>query len=174
MQKNVDGQKVLVYAYNKLTGDFAIPDTGTFTSKVCPNAAGLFVTADGDFLSLGYGYYSYSPTQDETDCDLFLLRVVSSEENIEVDDVIIYTREVVVDHTFTLQTLLLKLSSLSDSDIVDGKSLTEAVQIIAAIISGKVSGAGTGTEVFLGLDGTTTRATVSVDKDGNRTNVTYV
>lgn len=56
---------------------------------------------------------------------------------------------------------------------VDGKSIVVALKIIAALTGGKVSGAGTGTETFKGLDGSTTRAVVVVDTDGNRTGVTY-
>jgi hypothetical protein len=58
--------------------------------------------------------------------------------------------------------------------MVDGKTLPAALQIIAAAAIGKVSGAGTGTEIFVGLDGSTTRATVTVDSSGNRTAVVYV
>jgi hypothetical protein len=57
--------------------------------------------------------------------------------------------------------------------LVDGKMLPVALQIIAAGVLGKVSGAGTGTEVFVGLDATTTRATVTVDASGNRSVVVY-
>ena len=57
--------------------------------------------------------------------------------------------------------------------LVDTKTLPTALQIIAALCGGKVSGAGSGTEVFVGLDGETTRATITVDNDGNRTAVVY-
>lgn len=57
---------------------------------------------------------------------------------------------------------------------VDGYDLTEALRIIAAGVIGKVSGAGTATEVFVGLDGLTTRATMTVDASGNRTAAVYV
>lgn len=57
---------------------------------------------------------------------------------------------------------------------IDGKTLRQAIRYIASLCVGKVSGAGTGTEVFKGLDGSTTRATVTVDNDGNRSAVTLV
>jgi len=56
---------------------------------------------------------------------------------------------------------------------VDGKTLQEAIRIVAAIVAGKISGAGSGTETFKGVDGTTTRAVVTVDSSGNRSNVSY-
>ncbi len=61
----------------------------------------------------------------------------------------------------------------ADLVLVDGKTLPAALRIIAAGVIGKVSGAGTGTEVFVGLDAATTRATVTVDASGNRTAVVY-
>lgn len=56
---------------------------------------------------------------------------------------------------------------------IDGKTPAQAMQIIAAAAAGKVSGAGSGEEIFMGLDGDTTRVTVKVDDDGNRSEVTY-
>ncbi len=57
--------------------------------------------------------------------------------------------------------------------LVDGKTLPAALQYIAASTAGKISGAGTGTEIFLGLDGATTRLTITVDASGNRSAVVY-
>lgn len=57
--------------------------------------------------------------------------------------------------------------------LVDGMTLPVAVQYVAAAAAGKASGAGTGTEVFKGLDGLTTRITATVDASGNRTAITY-
>ncbi len=65
------------------------------------------------------------------------------------------------------------LSTGLDLVLVDGKTLPAALQIIGASVAGKISGAGSGTEVFLGLDGSTTRLTVTVDVDGNRTATVY-
>lgn len=56
---------------------------------------------------------------------------------------------------------------------VDGKTLQEWYQIVGATTGGKLSGAQTGTEVFVGLDGTTVRVTASVDASGNRTAIVY-
>jgi len=65
------------------------------------------------------------------------------------------------------------LDVLGIQTLIDGKTIVESHQIIAAIAGGVVSGAGTGTETFLGLDGLTDRVVVTVDEDGNRTEVTY-
>ena len=60
-----------------------------------------------------------------------------------------------------------------DAITSDGKTIFQHVIYAAASAAGKVSGAGSGTETFKGLDGTTTRLTVTVDASGNRTGVTY-
>jgi hypothetical protein len=54
-----------------------------------------------------------------------------------------------------------------------GKTLRQALRIIAAVLAGKVSGAGTGVETFTGIDGGTERVQVAADSSGNRTAVTY-
>lgn len=53
--------------------------------------------------------------------------------------------------------------------LIDGKTLPIATRIIAAAVSGTLSGALSGTEVVKGLDGTTTIATATIDTSGNRT-----
>lgn len=55
--------------------------------------------------------------------------------------------------------------------IEDGMTAEEVLRVIASVLAGKVSGAGTGTETFVGLDGTTNRVVSTVDVDGNRSNV---
>lgn len=56
--------------------------------------------------------------------------------------------------------------------VEDGKTMREVLRIMAAVLAGKVGGAGTGTETFKGLDGTTDRVISTVDTNGNRTAVT--
>lgn len=62
---------------------------------------------------------------------------------------------------------------LDRASAIDGKTPREALRIIGATTAGKVSGAGTGTEVFVGLDGVTARVTGTVTAAGNRTDVVY-
>ncbi len=57
---------------------------------------------------------------------------------------------------------------------VDGKTHQQAMQYIAAMVAGKLpSGAGSGTEGYIGLDGVTARVTMTVDISGNRTAIVY-
>jgi hypothetical protein len=60
-----------------------------------------------------------------------------------------------------------------DDEIETGVTVRQALQRVGAIAAGKVSGARTGTETFLGLDGVTPRVQVETDAAGNRTAVTY-
>lgn len=55
--------------------------------------------------------------------------------------------------------------------IESGLTAAEILRLIASAMAGTVSGAGSGTETFKGLDGTTDRIVSTVDVDGNRTAV---
>jgi hypothetical protein len=57
--------------------------------------------------------------------------------------------------------------------VESGKTLRQTLRIIAAVVAGKVSGAGSGTETFRSLDDSANRAVVTVDSSGNRTAVQY-
>ena len=61
---------------------------------------------------------------------------------------------------------------LGRANAIDGKTPKQVLQIIAAVLAGKVSGAGTGVETFRSLDNATARVQVTVDAAGNRTGVT--
>lgn len=52
-------------------------------------------------------------------------------------------------------------------------TLRQTMRIMAAVLAGRVSGAGSGVESFKGLDGATPRVAVTTDAAGNRTNVSY-
>jgi hypothetical protein len=65
------------------------------------------------------------------------------------------------------------LDVLNVETLIDGKTIAEALKIIAAVCAGKVSGAGTGSEVFRSLDDSANRVSITVDAEGNRTGVTY-
>jgi hypothetical protein len=54
-----------------------------------------------------------------------------------------------------------------------GATVREALQRMSAVLAGKVSGSGTGTEIFKGMNSSTTRVAFVVDSKGNRLNVAY-
>lgn len=53
--------------------------------------------------------------------------------------------------------------------VESGLTQEELLRIFAAVLAGKVSGAGTGTEVFRGINDDKDRVTATVDSSGNRT-----
>ena len=71
------------------------------------------------------------------------------------------------------RTMLDATAKLDEADAIDGKTLRQAMRIMAAMLAGKVDGAGSGVETFTGLDGSTPRVEVTVDASGNRSAVTY-
>ncbi|MCD4728203.1 MAG: hypothetical protein K8R46_11105 [Pirellulales bacterium] len=60
-----------------------------------------------------------------------------------------------------------------DDGIETDMTVRQAMRVMAAVLAGKVSGAGSGLETFKALDGSTTRVQVTTDAAGNRTNVSY-
>jgi hypothetical protein len=54
-----------------------------------------------------------------------------------------------------------------------GWTPAQALRVACAIVAGLLSGGGTATNVFKGLDKSTTRASATVDESGNRTAITY-
>ncbi len=65
------------------------------------------------------------------------------------------------------------LDVMNVDTLIDGKTFVQSQQYVSAVVLGRISGAGTGTEVFKGLDESTTRVTITVDSVGNRTDVAY-
>lgn len=61
----------------------------------------------------------------------------------------------------------------NESGLIDGLAQSDAIATIGAIVGGKITTAGTGSEAFKGFNGTRTRATVTVDSNGNRSAVDY-
>jgi len=111
---------------------------------------------------------------------------VGASVSADVAAVKVDTAATLVDTGATIPASISALNDLSAAEVnaevldvvnvdtlVDGKTLTRAVAITAGVVAGKISGAGSGTETFVGIDGTTTAAVVTADGSGNRTGVTY-
>lgn len=61
----------------------------------------------------------------------------------------------------------------ASTEVEDGVSLVQSLQRMGAVLAGKVSGARSGIEVFVGMDGVTERVRVTCDGVGNRSVVVY-
>ncbi len=76
------------------------------------------------------------------------------------------------DATEQLAAAAAAVLDLADG-VESGKTVRQALRYMAAMLAGKVAGAGTGTESFRGIDGATDRVRVTVDENGNRTAIEY-
>lgn len=82
--------------------------------------------------------------------------------------------ELLAIHQHTLTQINDQVVDVVNVDtLVAGQTVAEALRRIGAITSGKVSGAGSGSEVFMDYAESVKTVTVTVDTDGNRTNVIY-
>jgi hypothetical protein len=64
------------------------------------------------------------------------------------------------------------LTNIGTRLVDGGLSQDEVTRLMASVLAGKVSGAGTGTEVFRDINDTKDRVTATVDSSGNRTAIT--
>ncbi len=99
----------------------------------------------------------------------FALASVCTETRLaRLDQAVSAAKTLTTDERAAIAAALLDLRAA-----IDGKTLRQALRYIAATTAGKAAGAGTGTETFKGLDGSTDRVKATVDEDGNRTAVAY-
>lgn len=89
--KNVAGQKVPVFAYNKTTGVAVTGDAANITAHISKDGAAGVASTDVNPTQIGGGWYVFDLTQEESDCDLFLLYAVSGTSNVLVTGLSGYT-----------------------------------------------------------------------------------
>ena len=140
---------------------------GTLTLKLFPSGSDTIANwASGDTAAESTnrkGHYAWTVTEGLT--GLHTAHISNSGGVLIGIGYVWMTDDTTVHHVGDLASVM--------ALAIDGKTMIEAQRIIAAAAAGKISGAGTGTEVAKGLDGSTTRATFTVDSAGNRTAVTY-
>lgn len=142
-----------------------ISGLGTLTLKLYPRGSDSIGNGSGDDLTEQARLGCYGAIVTEALDGLYEAYIYSGTD-------LIYTGFVYLKDDTNIYTLDNAADIIKSID-VDGKDLQEAIRYVAAICAGKISGAGTGTEEFVGLDGITRRVTVSVDNLGNRTGVIY-
>jgi hypothetical protein len=149
LQTNLDG----------ITGCAAVVTRTGSTGQECFRSTVATYTPDTRqvILSSAVPWYSTAPTA-AADISLFLPVNVGFMGGVAQAGQIVAANVVQLDNSSTP---------------IDGKSVSAALSYIAAAVAGKCTGAGTGTERFYGLDGTTERVRVAAAANGNRTTVTY-
>jgi hypothetical protein len=84
LQKNIEGQKWVVYAWNITTDALVTGDAGNITAKIRKDAGSLVATDDVNPTELESGYYEFDLTQEESQADVLELIAVSGTANVQV------------------------------------------------------------------------------------------
>lgn len=84
LQKNVEGQKWVVYAWNITTDALVTGDAANITAKIRKDAGSLTATNDVNPTELESGYYEFDLNQAESQFDVAELIVVSGTANVQV------------------------------------------------------------------------------------------
>ena len=88
MQKNMSGQKWMVYAWNTVTLQPKTGDADNITAKLQVDGGTAAAVKDTNPTELEDGYYVFDITQAESNGDLLLLDPASTTENIQVGTII--------------------------------------------------------------------------------------
>ena len=139
---------------------------GTLTLKLYPRGDNSIANGVGDDMTEQARLGCYQAIVTETLDGIYEAYIYSGSN-------LIYTGFVYLEDDTNIYTIDAVSELVGKGIDIDGKTLQEAIRYVAAICAGKISGAGTGTEEFVGLDGVTRRVTVTVDNLGNRTAVSY-
>lgn len=130
-------------------------------------AGGIEANSAGTVIEIGGGVYVYQPTDAEVNTlGQLLVRVTKTG----VRDAV-FTAQVVAFDPFTdIPTSIFD----SSNGIETGLTFRQAIRLAMAVLAGKVSGAGTNTEVFRNaVADSKARVTVTVDTSGNRSAISY-
>jgi hypothetical protein len=172
MKKNVASQKIGAEMVSSLDGtNFS----GTVTVYVTGDAGtqSLGATASGVCTNKGNGYYTYAPSQAETNYDLIAFTFTGT--NAVSSTVQVYTDFPQTGDSFAvLPTANGNADALLDrTDAIEtGWTLRQVLKIIAAACAGKAHGLDLGTPVYRSLTDTKDRISATTDQYGNRSAVT--
>lgn len=84
LQKNVAGQKWVVYAWNITTDALVTGDAANITAKIRKDGGSLTATNDVNPTELESGYYEFDLTQAESQFDVAELIAVSGTGSVQV------------------------------------------------------------------------------------------
>lgn len=129
--------------------------------------ATLTVTASKD----GAAFAAITPTVTERGSGWYSLALTGTDTDT-LGDLAIHVTATGADPCDLVCRVIPEVSSAVWSRVLETYTAEELMRLQASVLLGKVSGAGTGTEVFRDLADTKARITVTVDSNGNRTAVT--
>jgi hypothetical protein len=137
-------------------------------------ATGTVTASDERYIALMSGNDPTASLKSDTSTILLLVSNIQSTVD-NTDSTVTGIASVVsttLDDSISSRPTAAQIWQLS-SGIETGVTPQQALQRIGATTAGKISGAGSGIETFLGLDGSSTRVVVTVDSNGNRTSISY-
>ena len=166
-QKNVAGQKWLVYAINTTNSQPVTGDAANITAKIRKDYGAATATNDVNPTELEHGFYEFDLTQAETNANVLDLIGDSSTANVEVMGA--------PTRSFTVPAGFLTGSFPSVADFLAGTgdtniSVAKLLEMGAAFFGGKVtatSSAGVTTYVYYKRDGTTVSFRVYANETGD-------
>lgn len=168
MQKNVAGQKWIVYAWNITTHAPVTGDAANITANLRLDGGGANATDDVNPTELEDGYYIFDISQAESNADLILITPASSTGNVQVDGApkSVYTTP---PHISVADILTTQMSEAYAADGV-APTLAQCLFLIQQTIGDFVVSGTTLTAKK--LDGSTTAATYTLDDASNPTSRT--
>jgi len=165
MYKNFSGQKVSVYAYNIANNTAITGGSSAITAYISKDGAAAAQSNDVNPSEIDpanmQGVYTFDLTQEETNCDLFLLSPKSSNSNAQIDPVSVYTIN-------TSMTISSNLVSIGGSATVDNETmLTWAKRLYISLVRPFTADATAKTKAFKDNAGDTD-FTHTYDADNSR------
>ena len=95
LHKNIASQKILVFAWDTVNRQPKTGDANNITAYISKDGGAVVQSNDVNPTEIDAtnlkGVYAFDLTQDESNCDLFTLKAVSSTSDVEIDPVIVYT-----------------------------------------------------------------------------------
>ena len=166
MYKNVAGQFVIVFAWDNAAGAPKSGDAANITGRVSKDSIDSAATNDVNPTEISNtthkGLYAFLMSQSETNCDLLGVTAASSTADIDLQPVIIYTRD--VGGIMTKQ--------MTEAYAADGTAPTPA-QALFLIMQMLTEKNVSGTIVTVKkLDGSSTAFTLTLDDDNQPTSIT--
>jgi len=132
LHKNIANQKVLIFAWDTVNKEPKTGDAGNITAYISKDGGAAVQSNDVNPVEIDAtnlkGIYAFDLTQVETNCDLFVLKAVSSTSDVEIDPVIVYT-VVRDDYKADVSNLDVAVSSRAPSGEYD----TEMARITANV-----------------------------------------
>lgn len=116
LHKNTASQKVLIFVWDTVEKAPKTGDAGNITAYISKDGAAVNQSNDVNPSEIDAtnlkGVYAFDLLQAETNCDLFVLKAISSTTGIEIDPVIVFT-VVRADYKADISNLDVAVSSRS-------------------------------------------------------------